>query len=82
MSAVALQQDIKEVVMMEKMNFKRFALGVTLVTVAGSASAALSTEVTTAITGAGTDATAAVGLMIVVAVSIWALRRVARLFGG
>lgn len=61
---------------------RNFGVGVVLVTAAGSASAALSTEVTTAISGAGTDAATAIGLMIVVAVSIWALNRVRRLFGG
>lgn len=45
------------------------------------ANAALDAAVTTAISGAGTDAATAVGLMIVVAVSIWALRKVAKLFG-
>lgn len=43
--------------------------------------AALPSGVSDAISGAGTDASTALGLMIVVAVGIWALRKVVRLFG-
>lgn len=46
-----------------------------------TAMAALPTGVDTAISGAGTDAATALGLMIVVAVGIWALRKVVKLFG-
>ena len=62
---------------------KRNLIALTVLSVASvtSAHAALDAAVTTAISGAGTDAATAVGLMIVVAVSIWALRKVARLFG-
>lgn len=45
------------------------------------AMAELPAGVTTAITGAGTDAGTALAAIIVVAVGIWALKRVKALFG-
>lgn len=56
-----------------------FALAV--LAVPATAFAALPAGVETAITGAGTDVTAAIVLMIGVAVAIWAIRKVLALFG-
>ena len=60
---------------------KQKLLALAVLAVPTSAFAALPTGVDTAISGAGTDAATALGLMIVVAVGIWALRKVVRLFG-
>ncbi|OYY94266.1 MAG: hypothetical protein B7Y41_08080 [Hydrogenophilales bacterium 28-61-23] len=77
-----LVQSIRLISHLRSNTMKRKLLALAaLAALSTGANAALSTEVTGAITGAGTDAAAAVGLMIVVAVSIWALRKVARLFG-
>lgn len=54
------------------------ALG--LMAVSGASMAALPSGVTTAIEGAGTDASTALAAIIVVAVGIWALKRVKALF--
>lgn len=48
---------------------------------ASTAQAALPAGVDAAIAGAGTDATTALAAIMLVAVGIWALRRILRLFG-
>lgn len=57
------------------------AAGSALALVAGSAHAALPTGVDTTITGSGADVQTALGLMITVAVGIWATKKVLHLFG-
>lgn len=59
---------------------KRIIL-VALASVPGFAFADLPTSATTAISGAGTDTITALGLIIGVVVGIWALKKVAALFG-
>jgi len=62
------------------MKRKLFALSA-LAAASAPSFAALPSGVDTTITGAGTDVVAAVGLMIGVAVSIWAIKKVYNLFG-
>jgi hypothetical protein len=62
------------------MKQKLLALAV-LAVASQSAFAALPAGVETAITGAGTDSATALAAIIVVLVGIWALRKVAGLFG-
>lgn len=60
---------------------KRIFNVVALSAVSTGAFAALPAGVETAITGAGTDAGLALAAIIVVAVGIWALRKIVGLFG-
>ena len=60
---------------------KNVVIASALMLASGAAMAELPAGVSTAISGAGADAGTALGLMIVVAVGIWALAKVKNLFG-
>lgn len=62
-------------------NIKRGLVAVGVLSVVGAAQAALPAEASTAITTAGTDLLAAIGMVIASMVAVWGLRKLGQKMG-